>query len=49
MGADTEKREADNMYRRDTKSWLKHLDFMILDLIVLQISFVLAYTPFTSV
>ena len=43
MGADTEKREADNMYRRDTKSWLKHLDFMILDLIVLQISFVLAY------
>ena len=31
------------MYRRDTKGWLKHLDFMILDLIVLQISFVLAY------
>ena len=31
------------MYRRDTKGWLKHLDFMVLDLIVLQISFVLAY------
>ena len=31
------------MYRRDTKGWLKHLDFMILDLIVLQISFVSAY------
>ena len=31
------------MYRRDTKSWLKHLDFMILDLIILQIAFVLSY------
>ena len=31
------------MYRRDAKGWLKHLDFMILDLTVLQISFVLAY------
>ena len=31
------------MYRRDAKGWLKHLDFMILDLIVLQISFALAY------
>ena len=31
------------MYRRDAKGWLKHLDFMILDLIVLQVSFVLAY------
>ena len=31
------------MYKRDTKGWLKHLDFMILDLIVLQVSFVLAY------
>ena len=30
------------MYRRDTKGWLKHLDFMILDLIVLQVAFVLA-------
>ena len=31
------------MYRRDSKGWLKHLDFMILDLIVLQISFVVAF------
>lgn len=31
------------MYRRDSKGWLKHLDFMILDLLVLQISFVLSY------
>lgn len=31
------------MYRRDAKGWLKHLDFMILDLVVLQISFVLAF------
>ena len=32
------------MYRRDAKGWLKHFDFMILDLIVLQIAFVLSYT-----
>ena len=31
------------MYRRDSKSWLKHFDFMVLDLIVLQFSFLLAY------
>ena len=31
------------MYRRDGKSWLKHVDFMILDLLVVQISFVLSY------
>ena len=31
------------MYRRDAKGWLKHFDFMVLDLIVLQVSFVLAY------
>lgn len=31
------------MYRRDAKGWIKHLDFIILDLIVLQISFVLSY------
>ena len=31
------------MYRRDGKSWLKHVDFMILDLIVVQISFILSY------
>ena len=32
------------MYRRDTKGWLKHFDFMILDLLVLQLAFVLSYT-----
>ena len=31
------------MYRRDSKSWLKHLDFMVLDLMILQISFVVSY------
>ena len=31
------------MYRRDAKGWLKHLDFMILDLLVLQLSFILSY------
>ena len=30
------------MYRRDAKGWLKHLDFMILDLAVLMLSLVLA-------
>ena len=31
------------MYRRDSKSWLKHFDFMVLDLIVLQAAFILSY------
>ena len=31
------------MYRRDTKQWLKHLDFMVLDLIILQISLAFSY------
>jgi len=31
------------MYRRDAKGWIKHLDFMILDLLVLQVAFVLSY------
>ena len=31
------------MYRRDTKGWLKHLDFIILDLVVLQVAFALSY------
>ncbi len=31
------------MYRRDAKSWLKHFDFMVIDLIVLQVAFVLSY------
>ena len=31
------------MYRRDTKEWLKHLDFIVLDLIVLIASLALGY------
>lgn len=31
------------MYRRRTDGWVKHLDFIALDLICLQLSFVLAY------
>ena len=31
------------MYRRKNKGWLKHMDFIILDLLCLQICFVLAY------
>jgi len=31
------------MYRKETEGWLKHYDFILLDLICLQIAFVLAY------
>lgn len=31
------------MYRRGVQGWLKHLDFIILDMVCLQIAFVLAY------
>ncbi len=31
------------MYRRDAKSWLKHFDFIVIDLVVLQVSFILSY------
>ena len=31
------------MYRKDSNEWIKHIDFIILDLICLQIAFVLAY------
>lgn len=31
------------MYRRDAKDWLKHLDFILLDLAVVQLSLVLSY------
>ena len=31
------------MYRKDSEKWLKHLDFIILDMICLQMAFVLAY------
>ena len=32
------------MYRKNKNNWVKHLDFMILDLICLQLAFFLAYT-----
>ena len=31
------------MYKRSVQGWLKHLDFILLDAIVLQISYILAY------
>lgn len=31
------------MYRKDTDGWLKHWDFILLDMICLQLAFVLAY------
>ena len=31
------------MYRKDSEGWLKHADFIVLDLICLQIAYVLAY------
>ena len=31
------------MYRRQTNGWLKHLDFIVLDLFCLEAAFVLAY------
>ena len=31
------------MYRKDSVGWIKHMDFIILDLICLQVAFVLAY------
>ena len=31
------------MYKREKKSWLKHLDFTILDIVCLQIALVIAY------
>lgn len=31
------------MYRKNTNRWLKHIDFIILDMICLQIAFIMAY------
>ena len=31
------------MYKKDTKKWLKHADFIIIDFICLQLSMVVAY------
>lgn len=31
------------MYRKNTNGWLKHIDFIILDMICLQLAFMIAY------
>ena len=31
------------MYRKDSEGWLKHADFIVLDMICLQLAFILAY------
>ena len=31
------------MYQRNSQGWLKHLDFILLDILVLQLAFFLAY------
>ena len=31
------------MYRKDSEGWLKHVDFIALDMICLQLAFILAY------
>lgn len=33
----------ESMYQKSTKGWLKHLDFILLDVLCLQISYALAY------
>lgn len=35
--------QGENMYRKDTESWLEHLDFILLDMLCLQIAYILAY------
>ena len=35
--------ERKSMYRKDSQEWLKHIDFILLDLICLQAAFLLAY------
>lgn len=39
-------REKQNMYRKDSEGWLKHGDFIVLDMICLQLAFILAYDIF---
>ena len=31
------------MYRKDTASWIKHMDFILIDIICLQLSFIIAF------
>lgn len=35
--------QGENMYRKDTERWLEHLDFILLDMLCLQIAYILAY------
>ena len=37
------------MYKKGSKGWLKHFDFILLDMICLQIAFLLAYVIFQGV
>lgn len=45
MGEDAGNRRGreKDMYRKDAEGWLKHADFIVLDLVCLQIAYVLAY------
>ena len=31
------------MHKKETRGWLKHIDFILLDIVMLQICFVLSY------
>ena len=31
------------MYRKNSKGWLKHIDFILFDMVCLQLAFLLAY------
>ena len=36
------------LYRKDSEKWLKHLDFIALDMICLQLAFMFAYAIFLA-
>ncbi len=36
-------KDGDSMYKRNANGWLKHYDFILLDLMVIQVSYALAY------
>ena len=43
LGRENSQGEERTMYRERAKGWLKHVDFMLLDVLSLELSFVLAY------
>ena len=43
LGRENTQGEERTMYRERAKGWLKHVDFMLLDVLSLELSFVLAY------